>query len=139
MNYIKINTAGKVVGHGICQDEAVHLVALHNEEQLVQNVTPPSDWQRRFLMYQEGAIHDMGAPPSPHHEFNYTTKQWALDLSAAWRAVRRQRDPLLTASDWTQLSDAPPATKAIWVTYRRALRDVTQQADPLAIAWPEPP
>jgi len=90
--------------------------------------------------YMDGtSIRAKGIPASPHHTFNYTTKQWALDLSAAWYAVRRQRDKLLASSDWTQLPDVPITTKAAWAVYRQALRDVTQQVDPLAIVWPKQP
>jgi len=74
--------------------------------------------------------------PSPHHIFNYTTKQWNLDVEAAWRVVRQQRDQLLTLSDWTQLPDVPVILKLDWVVYRQALRDITLQSDPLAITWP---
>lgn len=59
----------------------------------------------------------------------------------AWKAVREQRKGLLAASDWTQVADSPLTTekKAEWATYRQALRDVTDQPDPNAIAWPSPP
>lgn len=54
-------------------------------------------------------------------------------------SVRRNRDRLLTASDWTQVADAP-VDQAAWATYRQALRDVPQQAGfPDNITWPEVP
>lgn len=53
--------------------------------------------------------------------------------------VRQQRDHLLTASDWTQLPDST-ADKAVWITYRQALRDISAQPGfPLEIVWPVPP
>ena len=53
--------------------------------------------------------------------------------------VRAERDRLLAASDWTQVSDAP-VDQAAWATYRQALRDVPQQAGfPDNITWPEVP
>ncbi|WP_033576726.1 tail fiber assembly protein [Dickeya chrysanthemi] len=53
--------------------------------------------------------------------------------------ARRQRDNLLTASDWTQVSDAPVDQQA-WRTYREILRQVPEQAGfPLNIAWPSQP
>ena len=53
--------------------------------------------------------------------------------------VRAERNGLLTASDWTQVADAP-VDKAAWATYRQALRDVTTQAGfPWTIEWPEQP
>lgn len=53
--------------------------------------------------------------------------------------VRAERNGKLTASDWTQVADAP-VDKAAWATYRQALRDVTaQEGFPWTITWPEQP
>lgn len=53
--------------------------------------------------------------------------------------VRAQRNALLTASDWTQVADAP-VDQAAWATYRQALRDIPAQAGfPDAVTWPEKP
>jgi len=57
----------------------------------------------------------------------------------AAQEVRDMRDRLLTASDWTQVADAP-VDAAAWAMYRQALRDVPQQAGfPETIEWPETP
>ena len=79
--------------------------------------------------------------PSPHHTFDYTTKQWVDPRTpeTEWPLVRAKRDRLLLASDWTQLPDVPLATKEAWAVYRQALRDVTIQSDPFNIVWPESP
>lgn len=54
--------------------------------------------------------------------------------------VRAKRDTLLLASDWTQLPDVPQATKDLWVAYRQALRDVTEQSGfPQNVTWPTSP
>jgi len=54
-------------------------------------------------------------------------------------AARAERDSLLTASDWTQVADAP-VDKAAWATYRQALRDIPAQADfPNTVPWPTKP
>lgn len=52
-------------------------------------------------------------------------------------ARRAQRDRLLTACDWTQLGDAPLTadSKAAWVAYRQALRDLDMSASD----WPTRP
>lgn len=66
---------------------------------------------------------------------------WAANaLASAWERIRRDRDTLLTASDWTQNPDAPVDAKA-WAAYRQALRDLPATIkDPTAdVAWPEPP
>jgi hypothetical protein len=53
--------------------------------------------------------------------------------------VREKRNKLLSASDWTQVIDAP-VDQAAWATYRQALRDIPQQAGfPITIVWPVKP
>lgn len=55
------------------------------------------------------------------------------------KAVRSDRDKRLSDTDWTQVADAP-VDKAVWATYRQALRDVPAQAGfPYDITWPEKP
>jgi hypothetical protein len=54
-------------------------------------------------------------------------------------SIRSERDGLLTASDWTQVADAP-VDKAAWATYRQALRDIPQQEGfPATVVWPSQP
>ncbi len=74
---------------------------------------------------------------------NYIVTDLDADASAAkvgaqWTVIRAERNKLLVESDWTQLPDAP-VDAAAWATYRQALRDVTTQANPFAIVWPESP
>lgn len=67
---------------------------------------------------------------------------WAAHLEELAGQVRAERTRRLTASDWTQLADAPlsEAAKAAWSTYRQALRDVPGQAAfPVTVNWPEEP
>jgi hypothetical protein len=55
------------------------------------------------------------------------------------KSVRQQRTEKLKDSDWTQIADST-ADKALWATYRQALRDVTSQAGfPWTIEWPVAP
>ena len=53
--------------------------------------------------------------------------------------MRSSVDALLAQSDWTQLPDAPLATKETWAIYRQAMRDVTLQPDPFSVVWPVAP
>ena len=66
-------------------------------------------------------------------------------LAEEWTNIRRERDRLLTNSDWTQGSDTPlgGSKKTEWATYRTSLRDLpadqsseTTYAD---ITWPPQP
>lgn len=53
--------------------------------------------------------------------------------------VRAKRNQLLTASDWTQVEDAP-VDKAAWSAYRQSLRDISAQAGfPATVVWPTQP
>ena len=55
------------------------------------------------------------------------------------KSVRDQRNTKLSESDWTQVADAP-VDKAVWATYRQALRDITaQEGFPWTITWPDAP
>lgn len=56
-----------------------------------------------------------------------------------WMDVRRRRDMLLSACDWTQLPDVPEATREAWVSYRQSLRDLTEAANPADVVWPVAP
>lgn len=58
------------------------------------------------------------------------------------RALRDQRDALLSSSDWTQLPDSPleAAKRSEWAGYRQALRDLpANTTDPASPIWPTPP
>ena len=74
---------------------------------------------------------------------NYSVTDLSADESAAkvgaqWPIIRAERNKLLVESDWTQLPDAP-VDAAAWATYRQTLRDITDQANPFAIVWPQGP
>ena len=88
-----------------------------------------------------GAHFEYPPQPSPHHAFNYTARQWEdpRTTETEWAVVRSKRARLLLSCDWTQLPDVPPTTQGAWASYRQALRDITQQADPFNIVWPAAP
>tara|TARA_R110000868_G_scaffold103433_2_gene284827 strand:+ start:2518 stop:2934 length:417 start_codon:yes stop_codon:yes gene_type:complete len=53
--------------------------------------------------------------------------------------MRQARSDMLADCDWTQVADSP-VDKAVWATYRQALRDITAQAGfPWTITWPDAP
>ena len=55
------------------------------------------------------------------------------------KSVRATRDAKLAECDWTQVADAP-VDKAVWATYRQALRDITaQEGFPWTITYPDAP
>lgn len=72
----------------------------------------------------------------------YTNGQFTTpppDIELAAKAVRAKRNYLLTASDWTQVADAP-VDKSAWAAYRQQMRDIpAQNGFPLNVVWPEKP
>lgn len=53
--------------------------------------------------------------------------------------LRFLRNQKLSASDWTQVPDAP-VDQAAWAAYRQALRDLPDKTtDPANPVWPTPP
>jgi hypothetical protein len=76
--------------------------------------------------YESGAFAPPPRPPGPTPE-------------EAIAALRAERNARLSASDWTQVADAP-VDAAAWAAYRQALRDMPENtADPLAPVWPAQP
>lgn len=60
-------------------------------------------------------------------------------LEAAWSDLRNERNFRLSASDWTQVADAP-VDQAAWASYRQALRDLpANTSDPFEPVWPVKP
>lgn len=78
--------------------------------------------------------------------WDMTTTSWIVDQTLLLDRIRAARNGLLTASDWTQLSDvALTETKKIeWATYRQQLRDFPESIQLIyftleSVPWPTPP
>lgn len=82
-------------------------------------------------------------PDTPYHVFDYALGQWVdpRTVDSQWSEVRQERNRRLAACDWAVLPDVPMTVerRQQWEAYRQALRDVTDQTDPLNIVWPTPP
>ena len=67
-------------------------------------------------------------------------------ISKAYQQLRRERDNLLSKSDWMSFSDSPTMS-AEWQTYRQALRDLPANSTPnldengklTGVTWPTKP
>ena len=79
------------------------------------------------------------------HFIGDDTAKDARILADEWTRIRRERDRLLTESDWTQANDTALTSAKVtkWATYRTKLRDLpddqsseTTYAD---ITWPDKP
>jgi hypothetical protein len=82
-------------------------------------------------------------PFSPEEEAEWDAQVAEYEAGAdarAAEAVRKERDGLLDASDWTQMPDYSSATKESWAEYRQALRDIPDQTGfPNEVTWPVAP
>ena len=92
----------------------------------------------------DGALHSVPPRPGQDMLFSPVAGAWIDPRSDAecLAELRRKRDSLLRASDWTQAADAPLTSTALdaWRAYRRALRDLpATTADPRNPQWPLPP
>lgn len=130
-NFIVYSLGGKITRTGICPSSDFYLQGEHVIEGTANDAT-------QYI--QDGQVVDMPPKPDEFYIFDYGTKEWVPDPTSADAAARAQRNALLAASDWTQLSDIPAATKTLWEPYRQDLRDVTDQPGyPFSIVWPTPP
>ena len=68
------------------------------------------------------------------------TKAQQIENEIPIRHLRKVRDRLLSATDWTQNPDVPESTRAKWVSYRQALRDLPAKTlDVTNPTWPTKP
>ena len=85
---------------------------------------------------------DGNVPFTPEEETEWDAMEAEYAAGADDRAaaeIRAERDAKLSATDWTQVADAP-VDQAAWATYRQSLRDVPAQAGfPNAAEWPVAP
>lgn len=101
----------------------------------------------------EGCTLHEGAPPPEAFNlpdriniwrFNMETLAWEMEppsVETLWARARYLRDTLLAECDWVTVraTERGEAVPQEWLDYRQALRDITQQADPANIVWPEKP
>lgn len=85
--------------------------------------------------------------PDYPSSWDNATRSW-IDLrspeqaiSDQWALVRAKRNAILSETDWiitrSLESGVQPAQE--WVSYRQALRDITEQDDPFGLVWPTQP
>lgn len=85
-----------------------------------------------------------GEAPNTVSTWNGT--QWTYTQEGVLTIIRHERNSRLAQTDWTQFIDngLDSDTKALWVTYRQALRDVPTQVDGTTVTvddvtWPTAP
>lgn len=137
IHFIQIDGAGRILRSGSAPFR--HLKDLPGANGSFRRVPHPVPDPNAF--YWDGGLVAVPAAPSSFHRFDVASRSWTLDLAQAWAAVRAQRDARLAACDWVTLRarETGDPVPGRWLAYRQALRDITDQADPLAIVWPTPP
>ena len=106
-------------------------------------VLPPGV-QRGTHFYNAKLSRFLPIPPAPAGlgwSFDYPAGNWVFDSERAWTAVRAQRDARLAECDWivARSTEAGGLVPEVWRVYRQALRDITEQSDPVDIDWPSIP
>ena len=73
--------------------------------------------------------------------YDLITSQFKIRDDFLLANIRKQRNVLLTKSDWTTFTDSPLTSekKHDWTTYRQALRDFPETCDPENPVWPTAP
>lgn len=89
-------------------------------------------WYTKYIL---GPVFTDGETTAAEQEAAYKAQK---DAEQA-KSVRQTRSDKLADCDWTQVADAP-VDKAVWATYRQALRDITKQDGfPWSVTWPDAP
>lgn len=118
-NYIVYDEHGTILRTGTCVD---------------------SDFELQGEFVAEGVCKDDENYKFLNGELVYSPKQDTVEEVQA--KIRKRRNALLSACDFTQVSDAP-VDQAAWRTYRQALRDLPAQyqneTDFANVVFPNPP
>ena len=145
---------GKPVGHAVAEDNFRLLFSKISFSWpfVAEDIEPLGFGLWDFSSQPELGVFEKAVEVAPvKDEYGRWRQTWAVtpmndDEVAArteqeWGAVRNQRNFLLTRTDWwvTKATETNTAISADQQTYRQALRDITDQADPFNIAWPVAP
>ena len=102
----------------------------YSQRQGVEQIS--GKWYTKYVL---GPVFTNGETTAAEQEAAYKA---AKDAEQA-ASVRADRSNKLADCDWTQVDDSP-VDKAVWATYRQALRDITTQTGfPWAVNWPPQP
>ena len=95
-------------------------------------------WYTKYVLgpiFTDTTAEDGTVTTAAQHEAAYKAMKDAEQANS----VRADRNKRLAECDWTQLADST-ADKAVWATYRQALRDVPAQSGfPWNVTWPVQP
>lgn len=137
-DYALIDNNGRVLQSGQVPSEGLIDAQAANHPNLTL-VRCSASAGRNYI--KDGAVKEYPPIPQMGFDFDYVTEQWfdARTIEQLMGELRKERDHKLSASDWTQVPDAP-VDQAAWAAYRQALRDLpANTTDPANPVWPTPP
>jgi hypothetical protein len=146
---------GQPVGHAVVEDNLRVLFPHHVFPKLITpaDVEPfgfgiyeftqiPPDRYPNKIIETTPVLRENGIWYQAWSEVEMTAEEQEVATTQEANQMRTQRNFRLMQSDWSQLPDAKITAekKTEWVTYRQALRDITDQAGfPWTITWPTQP
>jgi len=137
-NYAIYKENGQIVTAGCCHDSLLSSMTIPKGFRLIEGIADPE----KNMIY-EGQIVDIPVRPSGEYDFDYTQRQWVINIERASLLAKKQRDGRLKAVDkinpiwWASM---PDEIQQKWIEYRQALLDVPQQPGfPVNIDWPTEP
>lgn len=139
INFYAYRPNGQILFVGQCPDGQLQ----YQRHEGVEFAEGLADFKAQYRA-DDGTLQTVPPNPGEYHDFNYDTKSWVPNETAAVDGVRAERNRLLQESDWTDTASAPARlgeeVYQAWQDYRQALRDVTSQPGfPFDVAWPAPP
>ena len=95
-------------------------------------------WKKPSKEYKDLIVHDSSysKPTKASLENKLAKAQDVFD----WAEVRKQRDMMLSESDYILMPDYPLEDKSAWESYRQELRDIPSSYDDVNdVSYPEKP
>ena len=110
--------------------------------QAISALSPNGDW-----MWDDGNLIWCSPNVVQPKEEEIQAKIAELEAAEPMRVLRIERNQKLAETDWRMVEDYPMSNKLEWKTYRQALRDLPETADPQLdeqgnltnVTWPGKP
>jgi hypothetical protein len=118
-------------------DEQVKHFGVHKK----QIVTPPYFDPATQVREEGPALLIDGVWTQDYIVSDLSADESAVKVGAQWNVIRAERNKLLADTDWwvTKAAETSVTISVEQRTYRQALRDITDQANPFNIIWPTKP
>lgn len=137
-NFIVYLPSGKIVKSGTCQESDFSAQAEPGTF-IMEGLANGAD---NYI--DNGLIAKKPEKPGNFYEFDYTQKQWVLNVAEAENQAKYTRDRLLKEGPdrisplwWDSMTTEQ---REQWAAYRKALLDITEQPGyPVNIIWPVSP